>query len=114
MADQTMPPMAGAEWKLLSPAVQAVTRILTCTNCRRTMREPNGTPNDLFPSEHCGDCPPWRCEGCGEMSDAENLCSCWISLEGMPLADIKALFAADGTFSIGGLGKHHREDGSDV
>lgn len=27
-------------------------------------------------------------------------CPCWLSFEGMALADIKAVFAADGTFSI--------------
>lgn len=107
-------PVPGHEWQLLPPEVQAVTPILTCLNCGRTMRQPDGTPNDLYPSEHCGQCPPWRCETCGEMSDTENLCSCWISLEDTPLADVKALFAADGTFNIGGLGAHHREDGSDV
>jgi hypothetical protein len=111
---ELMPPMPGEQWQLLPPDVQAITPILTCLNCGVTMRELNGTPNDLFPSQNCGDCPPWRCEDCGEMSSATDLCSCWISLEGMPLADIKALFAADGTFSVGGLGAHHREDGSEV
>jgi len=114
MPDEIMPPMTGAEWRLLPPDIQAVTPILTCKNCGRTMREPNGTPNDISPSEHCGDCPPWRCEDCGGMSSAADLCSCWTRFEGMPLADIKALFAEDGTFSVGGLGAHHREDGSDA
>lgn len=109
-----MPPVPGKEWQLLSPELQAVTPILTCRNCGRTMRELNDTPNDLFPSEHCGDCPPWRCEACGERSSAKSLCSCCISFDGMPLADIKALFAMDGTFNIGGLGTRRREDGSDV
>jgi hypothetical protein len=109
-----MPPMSGAEWRLLPAEIQAVTPILTCSNCRATIREPDGNPWDVAPSEHCGDCPPWKCEDCGEMSTATDLCSCWVSLEGMPLADIKALFAEDGTFSVGGLGAHRREDGSDV
>jgi hypothetical protein len=78
--------------------------ILTCLNCGATKPEPDGTPTDLYPSSHCGKCPPWKCEDCGEMSSAADLCSCWKSLDGIALADIKAVFAADGTFNIGGLG----------
>ena len=29
--------------------------------------------------------------------------ACWLTFDGMPLADIKAVLAADGTFSAGGL-----------
>lgn len=78
--------------------------ILACKGCGRTKDGPTGDPTDLFPSDHCGDCPPWRCGDCGEMDSIAAKCSCWVSLEGMPLADIKALFAEDGTFSVGGLG----------
>ncbi|MFJ9012370.1 hypothetical protein [Streptomyces canus] len=77
--------------------------ILTCKGCGATKPGPTGNPTDLFPSEHCGDCPPWACETCGETCSAAALCSCWIQLGGMPVADIKALFARDGTFSADSL-----------
>lgn len=80
-----------------------MSEILTCLGCGATKPGPTGTPTDIYPSEHCGECPPWRCGDCGEMSSASNLCSCWQSFDGMALADIKAVFAADGTFSLGGL-----------
>lgn len=53
--------------------------------------------------------PTWRCEKCGWaindeiLADAPDCPHGWVSLEDMPLADIKALFAADGTFNLGGL-----------
>lgn len=78
--------------------------MLACTACGRIKDGPTGDPTDLFPATHCGDCPPWLCDGCGEMDSAAQHCRCWVSLEGMSLADQKALFAADGTFSLGGLG----------
>jgi hypothetical protein len=79
------------------------TPILTCRGCGATKPEPTGTPTDFFPSEHCGDCPPWRCEDCGEMDSAAKPCGCWTDLTTMPLADIKALFAAaDSRLSLGG------------
>lgn len=39
----------------------------------------------------CGSCFPVTCSDCGESDD--RYCSCWISLDGMALADIKAVFA---------------------
>lgn len=45
------------------------------------------------------------CHFCGRTYDGEMCQSCWTSLEGMALADIKALFALDGTFDIGGLSR---------
>lgn len=78
--------------------------ILTCKGCGATKAGPTGDPTDIYPSEHCGECPPRQCEDCGQMSSAASLCSCWLSFDGMTLADIKAVFAADGTFNIGGLG----------
>lgn len=44
--------------------------------------------------DHCGSCPPWTCDECGQPCSMADPCACWISLEGMALADIKALFAA--------------------
>jgi hypothetical protein len=78
--------------------------ILSCRGCGRSKPEPTGTPDDLFPTEHCDECPPWTCETCGETCSSKSLCSCWLSLEGLTLPDLKAVFAADGTFSVGGLG----------
>jgi len=61
-----------------------------CRNCRAPV-----TALDTPIPDHCGLCPPWRCEGCGEMdAPPPNSCSCWVPLEGMCLADIKAVFAA--------------------
>ncbi len=85
--------------------------ILACKGCGRTKPAPDGTPNDIHPSEHCGSCPPWACETCGETCSATALCSCWLPLDGMAHADIKALFAADGTFNLGGLIGSRGSDG---
>ena len=76
------------------------TPILACTGCGATKPGPTSDPTDLHPSEHCGDCPPWICGDCGETCSAAALCSCWIRLDTLPLADVKALFVADGTFSV--------------
>jgi hypothetical protein len=61
-----------------------------CSNCGTVYQEldPPGPP----PS-HCGACPPRLCDQCGEMDSHAQPCPCWVSLEGMPLADLKALFA---------------------
>lgn len=69
-----------------------MTAILACKGCGATKPAPDGTPTDLFPSAHCGDC--------GQACSAIALCSCWISFDGIALADIKALFAADGMFNV--------------
>lgn len=57
-------------------------------------------PSCTYPPEHCDQCPPWICESCHELSSATEPCSCWTSLDGLPLADIKAIFAADGGFDL--------------
>jgi hypothetical protein len=44
--------------------------------------------------DHCSDCPPWTCDGCGQPDSFAAPCSCWVDLTGMARADIKALFAA--------------------
>ncbi|MEU0937607.1 hypothetical protein [Embleya sp. NPDC005971] len=74
--------------------------IMTCRGCGATKPGPDGTPTDCFPSEHCGQCPPWRCETCGDMCSASDLCGCWITFEGMAFADVKAHLAAAG-FDVG-------------
>lgn len=76
--------------------------ILVCKTCLATKPEPTGDPTDFFPSEHCGKCPPWRCEDCGQMSSSDKLCSCWIMFADLPFADVKALFArADLSLNLG-------------
>lgn len=70
--------------------------IVTCTGCGATKPAPDGTPTDMSPSEHCGKCPPWQCEDCGEMCSAEALCSCWVQLDDLSHADQKAIFARIG------------------
>jgi len=57
------------------------------------------TPDGLAPT-HCGFCPPWDCPDCGGKDSMATPCSCWVPLEGKNIADLKAIFAADGTFSI--------------
>lgn len=74
--------------------------LLTCTNCGASKPGPTGDPTDLFPSAHCGQCPPWACEDCGQACSATALCPCWTSLDTMTTADIKAIFAGDGTFNV--------------
>lgn len=70
--------------------------IICCTGCGSTKPEPNGTPTDFYPAEHCGKCPPWACEECGEMSSAAEPCGCWVMLDTLPFADQKAIFAVNG------------------
>ena len=77
-----------------------MTGILACKGCGATKPAPDETPTDLFPSAHCGDCPPWICESCGQWCSATALCPCWLSFDGMSVADIKAVFAADGMFNV--------------
>jgi hypothetical protein len=71
----------------------AVVLIPACRNCSAT-RVQTGTPDDLLVADHCGKCPPWRCDDCGQMDSHAKPCPCWVSVEGIPLADLKALFAA--------------------
>lgn len=61
-----------------------------CLNCGADVGDDN--PPD---PQHCGQCPPWECDQCGEVCSMRALCSCWIDITRMPLADVKALFAAD-------------------
>lgn len=82
--------------------------VKTCQGCGRSIEwdvaecpEPTG--------DHCAGCPPWTCSTCGELdSYGPNgpHCACWISLADLSHADVKAIFAADGTFNVetnGGL-----------
>jgi hypothetical protein len=104
----------------------------TCPDCTDTYqphwRDPNGTnlcrscadyragrcaadnhPQHLdeHPCTQAREEPGTPCRWCGAPvpMDGKPCPQCTISFEGMSLADIKAVFAADGTFSLGGLGK---------
>jgi hypothetical protein len=60
----------------------------------------HGTPCS-GPSEKTGG----PCRYCGKLIAGDPPCpDCTVSLEGMPLADIKALFASDDALAIGGTG----------
>lgn len=42
----------------------------------------------------CGKCPPALCGDCGKWDQVDGpMCDCWRPIAGMPLADIKAMFA---------------------
>ena len=58
-----------------------------CRGCGAQSGDDNPVP------DHCGECPPWICDECGALTSMADPCSCWISLEGMALADIKGLLA---------------------
>lgn len=97
---ETNTPVPGGEWEKLSSDERAVTPILRCKGCGATKDRLTGDPSDVFALEHCGECPPWRCNGCGGMDSAAKHCGCWIDITQMAHADVKALFAADGTFNV--------------
>lgn len=73
----------------------------SCTGCGR--HDDADTPDSV----QCHLCPPTVCEDCGGINHiaTDRMCSCWISLEGIPYADVKAIFAGDGTFNVG-IGGH--------
>jgi hypothetical protein len=41
------------------------------------------------------ECPPYTCNDCGQSRPQREPCACFVSLEGMNLADLKALFSDD-------------------
>lgn len=61
----------------------------TCKGCGYTQTSQEPMPT----ADHCWQCPPWECEDCGETLTVDDLCRCWTVVEGLPLADLKALFA---------------------
>lgn len=73
-----------------------------CGGCGGRIFWTNETPEPT--GDHCANCPPWTCQDCGQLDGSlpgGPRCSCWLSLEDMPLADIKAIFAADAEASDG-------------
>lgn len=73
-----------------------------CTGCGTTVDDLE-VPGPFM----CSSCPPTTCEDCGGINHpaTERMCSCWVSLAEMPLADVKAIFAGDGTFNVDGDGR---------
>ena len=63
-----------------------------CLNCGSNA----GVDSPPSPA-HCGACGDWACDDCGGVNNLATgvSCPCWLPLEGMALADIKALFADD-------------------
>jgi hypothetical protein len=76
-------------------------RCLSCGPCVAPVH-----PHDEHPCHGPSEQPGQACRYCGDPTptDGTSCPRCWTSLDKMPLADIKALFAGDGTFSLGGLG----------
>lgn len=60
---------------------------------------------------HCANCPPWICDGCGLLDSMAAPCACWLPFEGVPMADIKAMFAGVG-LGVGSDGTLAREIGT--
>lgn len=60
-----------------------------CTGCHADLGE--GSP----PAHQCNHCGPVPCATCGGTNDLATgeSCPCWVSFEGLPLADIKGLLA---------------------
>ncbi|WP_202033170.1 hypothetical protein [Nocardioides sp. WS12] len=73
-------------WPTVRPEYDAAP-INLCKNCGRDAGPDVPTP------DHCSSCPPWTCDGCGQTTSMADPCSCWIPLDGLPVADIKALLA---------------------
>jgi len=46
--------------------------------------------------DHCEHCPPWLCTRCGALTHFNDPCGCWVMLDGLTLADMKAVLAAAG------------------
>lgn len=73
-----------------------------CKGCGHLV--PNGE-GSTPPPDHCGNCPPWVCDGCGQLDSMTQPCSCWVAVDHLPLADLKAVFASDGSFNVGTNGE---------
>jgi len=68
----------------VTPAARAVVH---CQGCGA-----EASPDDPTP-QRCGHCPPVLCPDCGQMDAMDAPCPCWVSLEGMNLADLKGVLA---------------------
>jgi hypothetical protein len=68
----------------------------TCTACGASSDLEGPTPNA------CTSCPPSICVDCGGVNHlaTDRSCVCWVNIEDVSLADVKALFARDGTFNV--------------
>lgn len=45
------------------------------------------------PLDRCEACPPRVCPDCGYPDSFAAPCPCWVTVDGLPLADVKALLA---------------------
>jgi hypothetical protein len=67
--------------------------VTRCTGCRHD----DGKPATEAPpvTSHCNHCGDWPCETCGGTNNlaTDVSCPCWVSFDGLPLADIKGLLA---------------------
>jgi hypothetical protein len=74
----------------------------TCADTRAGRCRWPGHPDHDNPCAYAQEEPGGPCRYCARPVPADGTpCPvCWVSLEGMALADTKALFAADGTFDI--------------
>lgn len=61
-----------------------------CDNCGTDLGDHN--PG----AHHCDSCGDWTCETCGGINNLATgqSCPCWVTFDGMPLADIKGHLAA--------------------
>lgn len=65
------------------------------------------------PCSYGSEAPGDPCRWCAGPVPDDGMCrACLIVFADLPFADVKALFAADGTFSLGGLGPARQEDQS--
>ena len=51
---------------------------------------------DAAPVDGCPQCPPRICDRCGQLDSPAVSCLCWVSVDALPAADLKALMAGLG------------------
>jgi len=51
---------------------------------------------DPSPVDGCPQCPPRVCDRCGQLDSPAVSCLCWVSVDALPTADLKALMAGLG------------------
>lgn len=63
----------------------------TCDGCGAPAGESAEQPRPA----HCGSCPPEVCGVCGGINHiaTNRMCSCWVDIDTLAHADLKALFA---------------------
>lgn len=73
-----------------------------CNGCGTAPADPR-----MGGTSGCQSCLPRTCTTCGGVNHLATgrMCSCWVSVEHLAHADIKAIFAGDGTFNVGTNGE---------